>query len=306
MLPALLTTFLFSFSVLFASRSARLVGSMQANVSRLTLAMLLLGLWAHGWGGGFKGAGLPWFLLSGFIGFGLGDIALFGALPRIGPRLAILLTQCLAAPIAGVTEYFLLGTRPTVPEMACGALILSGVGLALAPDAPEPSDKHTTSGSFKIGVLFGIGSALGQALGAVCSRRGNAAALLAGTSIDGGTAAYQRITAGVLTTLVFWAGLILLRRSREQRHSAGVWKEATPFVVGNALSGPTLGVACFQWALITTPSAKVLPIVATSPLVTMAMVWMMEGKRPSTRAMFGGLVAVSGAAALAWMQAHPR
>ncbi len=306
MLPALLTTVLFSFSVLFASRSSRLVGPMQANVSRLVLAMVLLGIWAHTWGGGFAGAGLPWFLLSGFIGFGLGDIALFGALPRIGPRLAILLTQCLAAPIAGVSEYLLLGTRPTGTEMGCGAIILCGVALALAPDAPHPDDPRVDSKAFRIGVLCGIGSAMGQALGAVFSRRGNAAALLAGTPVDGGTAAFQRITAGVFTTLVFWRILSWMGRSKEQSHSGGTWREAAPLIVGNALSGPTLGVACFQWALLTTPSAKVLPIVATSPLVTMMLAWFMEGKKPSRRAILGGIIAVGGAASLAWIQAHPR
>jgi drug/metabolite transporter (DMT)-like permease len=302
MFPALLTTFLFSFSVLFASRSSQIVGSMQANVSRLILAMVLLGIWAHGWGGGMSGAGLPWFLLSGFIGFGLGDIALFGALPRIGPRLAILITQCLAAPIAGVSEYLLLGTRPTLVEMGFGAIILAGVALALAPDTQWEGDP----GTFKMGVLFGIGSAMGQALGAVFSRRGNAAAALAGTLVDGGTAAYQRITAGVLTTLLFWGVLTLLGKSREQRHPAGTWKKALPLVTGNALSGPTFGVACFQWALLTTPSAKVLPIVATSPLVTMGLAWALDGTRPSQRAIFGSILAVTGAAGLAWVQAHAR
>lgn len=275
---------------------------MQANISRLVLAMLLLGIWAHGWGGGMSGAGLPWFLLSGFIGFGLGDIALFGALPRIGPRLAILLTQCLAAPIAGVSEYLLMGTQPTLTEMGFSVIILMGVALALAPDTHWEGDPK----AFKIGILFGIGSAMGQAMGAVFSRRGNAAATLAGTLVDGGTAAYQRITAGVLTTLVFWGVLTVLGKSKEPRHPAGVWKKAVPLVVGNALSGPTFGVACFQWALLTTPSVKVLPIVATSPLVTMALAWILEGARPSRRAIAGGLLAVSGAAGLAWIQAHSR
>jgi drug/metabolite transporter (DMT)-like permease len=302
MFPALLTTFLFSFSVLFASRSSKVVGSMQANVSRLILAMILLGIWAHGWGGGLSGAGLPWFLLSGVIGFGLGDIALFCALPRIGPRLAILLTQCLAAPIAGVSEYLLLGTQPTLTEVAFCAIILAGVALALAPDTHWEGDAK----AFKLGVLFGIGSATGQALGAVFSRRGNAAAAVADSIVDGGTAAYQRIIAGVFTTLVFWAVLTLLGKSKEPRHPASVWKQATPLVIGNALSGPTFGVACFQWALLTTPSVKVLPIVATSPLVTMGLAWMMEGTKPSRRAILGGLLAVSGAAGLAWIQAHGR
>ena len=153
MVPAVLTTFLFSLSVLFASRSSRLLGPMQANVARLLLAMVLLGIWAHGWGGGLGGAGLPWFLLSGCIGFGLGDVALFGALTRIGPRLSILLTQCLAAPIAGVAEYLLLGTHPSAVEICFGVVILTGVALALAPDSHWEGDTTT----FRAGVFFGIG-----------------------------------------------------------------------------------------------------------------------------------------------------
>jgi len=306
MIAAILTTFLWSFSVLFASRSSKLVGPMNANVSRLLLAMLLLGTWAHVWGGGLSGAGLPWFLLSGFIGFGLGDIALFGALPRIGPRLAVLLTHCLAAPIAGVSEYFILGTSPTITELICGGIILTGVGLALAPDSPSHSDLPENPASFRVGILFGIGSAIGQAMGAVFSRRGNAEALLSGTSVDGATAAYQRIIAGVATTLIFWWILKRTGHADEKNHSREVWKGATPLIIGNALAGPTIGVACFQWALLTTPSAKVLPIVATSPLVTMGLAWLMEKRRPKNQAILGGLIAVSGAAGLAWAQTRVR
>jgi drug/metabolite transporter (DMT)-like permease len=296
MLPSLFATFLFSASVLFASRSAKLLGSMQANLSRLLLAMLLLGAWAHGFGGGWAGPALPWFLLSGLIGFGLGDMALFGALPRIGPRLAILLTQCLGAPIAGVAEYFLLGTRISGLEAVFGILTLAGVALALAPDTKQEVDKAT----FRVGVLFGVGSALGQGLGAVFSRVANAVAQQHGVAVDGGTAAYQRITAGVALTFLFWLVLRRTGHEKEPLRNFQTWRSASWLVVGNALSGPSLGVASFQWALRTSPSALVLPIVATSPLVTMALARWTEGTRPARRAVFGGVLAVAGAAGLAW------
>jgi drug/metabolite transporter (DMT)-like permease len=128
----------------------------------------------------------------------------------------------------------------------------------------------------------------------------NAVALQHGVAVDGGTAAYQRITAGVVLTLLFW---LVLRRTghiKETFQPLQKWKEASWLVVGNALSGPSLGVASFQWALRTSPSALVLPIVATSPLVTMALAWWTEGTRPSRRATVGGILAVAGAAGLAW------
>ena len=71
-----------------------------------------------------------------------------------------------------------------------------------------------------------------------------------------------------------------------------------PIVLGNALSGPTFGVACFQWALKEAKTGVVLPIVATSPLVTMFLAWFIDGARPARRGIVGGIIAVLGAVAL--------
>ncbi|MEK0447171.1 MAG: hypothetical protein RLZZ399_2492 [Verrucomicrobiota bacterium] len=300
MLPAIFTTFLFSFSVLFASRSVQYVGGMPANVTRLTGAMVLLGIWAHGFGGGFGGAGLSWFLWSGLIGFGMGDMALFGALPRIGPRLAILLTQCLGAPIGGLAEYLILGTTPSVAELICGVVILGGVAIALAPEEQWAGNARR----FRLGVCFGVVSALGQGMGGVFSRIGYQAVRDAGEHIDGGTAAYQRIVAGVLVTVLCWGLLRSFGGRQEEVKSAAVWKKAMPYIAGNAFSGPTLGVACFQWALLSNPTATVLPIVATSPLVTMGLAWFFQGNKPSRKAILGGVIAVLGASGLAWFRAR--
>jgi drug/metabolite transporter (DMT)-like permease len=292
-LASFLTTIFFSLSVIFAARTARMLGGPAANLGRITVATALLAIWAHGWGAGFAGPGRAWFFLSGVIGFGLGDMALFGALPRIGPRLAILLTQCLATPVAAFVEWIWLGTTLGPADFACAAVILAGVALALAPDRGLDVARR----DFWIGVLFGVGSALGQALGAVVSRKAYAVGELAHFSVDGGTAAYQRILGGLLMTLVAFIALRSLRRGAVL--PAGAWSRAWPFVLANALAGPSIGVACYQWALATTPSGTVLPIVATSPLVTLVLSFFLEGLRPSRRAVLGGVLAVAGAIGLA-------
>ncbi len=301
MLPALLTTLFFSLSVLFASRSAKVIGGPRANTARITIALCFLAAWAHGFGGGVQGPSFPWFLASGVIGFGLGDIALFGALPRIGPRLAILLTQCLAAPIAALAEWLWLGTRIQPAEMLCAAVILAGVALALAPDHGWTSNPRI----FWAGVLWGIGSAMGQALGAVFSRKAYLVASLAGFGLDGGTAAYQRIIGGVATT---WLAFVLTKSWKapmpesETEAPGSRWRRAAPLALGNALAGPVIGVGCFQWALQSTASGIVLPIVATSPLVTIVISVFFEGHRPSFRALAGGVLAVAGAVLLKIVQ----
>jgi len=299
MLASFLTTIFFSLSVIFAARSARVLGGQTANLARIGVATVLLAIWAHTFGQGLHGGGLAWFFLSGVIGFGLGDMALFGALPRIGPRLAILITQCLAAPIAAVVEWSWLGTTLRPIDVACAALVLVGVAIALAPDHGMEVSPRT----FWIGTLFGIGSALGQAGGAVLSRKANEASALTGWVIDGGTAAYQRAVAGLLMTIV---AFLLFRRTQPPSESlpADRWQRGAVFVLGNALAGPTLGVGCYQWALRTTPSGIVLPIVATSPLVTIILSFYIDGIRPGRRAVIGGLLAVIGAVALKDAQSH--
>ena len=81
------------------------------------------------------------------------------------------------------------------------------------------------------------------------------------------------------------------------------WKKGWPLVFANALSGPTLGVGCYQLALKTTAAGLVLPIVATSPLVTLLLAWWIDRERPTRRSLLGGLLAVSGAVALKLLQA---
>lgn len=290
MFASFLTTIFFSLSVIFATRSAKLLGSAHANLARILLATALLGLWAHTRGIGLTGPALHWLFFGGCVGFGLGDMALFAALPRIGPRLAILITQCLAAPLAAIVEWAWMGTTLTAAELGCALIILAGVAIALAPDRGSLVPRRV----FWLGVLAGIGSAFGQGMGAVISRKAYQVAEHANFSIDGLSAAYQRILGGLLFTLIAFP---LLRR-RGENPVAPQWRAAAPWTFANALVGPTLGVGCFQWALGTTKSGVVLPIVATSPVVTILLAWAIDRTRPTRRAVLGGIVAVVGAVLL--------
>ena len=306
MVPALLATLLFSLSVVFANRSTKILGGTTANFLRLCLATVLLAAWAHGLGRGFGGGAFGWFFLSGCIGFGLGDSALYQALPRLGPRLTALLMQCLAAPFAALAEWLWLGTTLSLPQIAAGFVILIGVAVAVAPQDHLRVPRRLLVG----GLVFGVVAAVGQGLGAVVSRKAYAAVDLAGGSIDGLTAAYQRILGGVLFALPFtlWVHLHRKRQILAAVETgspavvpgcAGGWRAGWGWVVLNSVAGPTLGVGCYQWALATQPSGVVLPIVATMPIVVIPFAYILEGDRPNVRSFVGGVLAVVGAVALA-------
>jgi drug/metabolite transporter (DMT)-like permease len=299
MLASFLTTIFFSLSAILATRSIRVVGAPVANLGRLSVAFLVLGLYAFTAGQGFTGAGRDWFLLSGVIGMGLGDIALFAALPRLGSRLAVLMTQCLAVPIAMVAEWAWMHTRLAGTEVAWATVILVGVAVALMPSKRNPPRVRLRASGF----VFGLLSAAGQGFGAVLSRRAYEATARVGESIDGITAAFQRISGGLVIVLL-WLAVAHLLRSRPadavspRRWNRGAVLIGLALVTANALAGPVIGVSCYQWALSSTPSGIVLPIVATTPLVIVPLSFWLEGDRPTRRSFLGGIIAVAGVVAL--------
>lgn len=297
MLASFLAAFFFALNATCASYSVRANGQVRANLGRLLVAVLVLGLFAHTVGGGLASASLPWFLLSGVIGMGLGDIGVYAALPLLGSRLTVLLTQCLAAPLAALGEWLWLGTKLTAAQVLWGLVILAGVAVAITPSRSSPPKVRVRP----IGFLFGFIAACGQGFGALVSRKGVTVAQAAGEATHhaafGITAAYQRILAGLVFALAAFALLRALRRLPADtppptRHHGGRWILAAGF------AGPILGVGCYQWALATTPSGVVLPIAATTPLLSLPIAFWLEGDRPSPRAIGGGVLAVAGCIAL--------
>jgi drug/metabolite transporter (DMT)-like permease len=289
MIAALATLVFFAVTPVFATRAAHLLGSLRANLWRLIIASLVLGAWAHLAGRGLGGVAFPWFIFGGVVGFGIGGVAMFQALPRIGSTLSTLIVQCLSAIAAAVVEWQWLGTVLTGPQIACVALTLTGVALGLLPRS-LPRAKPL---AWRAGVAWAVLSALGQGIGAVISRKAFATAALANDPVDPGSAAYQRVLGGLAVAAL----VLVLVRAREfavSRRLAAAW----PWVLGNSATGPILGVTCYQWALRSTPAGIVQPIVAAAPLLTIPFAMWLEGTRPRPTYYAGAVLAIAGVSGL--------
>jgi drug/metabolite transporter (DMT)-like permease len=286
---ALGAAFFYAWSVTCARRSSAHHGPDLANLGRLLIAVIVIGLFVAFSDRHPFCAGWEWLILGGVLGLGIGDIALFHALPRIGVGLTMLLTQCLAAPFALILEYQALGHSPNGAQMLAALVILIGVGVALgAPAEGDPADRRT-------GVWLGALSALGQACGAVSTPLTVEACKQAGEVIpDGFAQAFVRLLGGLPVVLLFllWAsrkeGLFAKIRRPYAFASAPWW------MLMNGIAGPALGVACYQWALTQHPAALVLSVVALTPLIGLIMQWAIEGQRPSWRLWLGGAIAIIG------------
>jgi len=307
MIGAFGTTLFFACNAIFANRSAKMLGSTVANFWRLLLAALILGGWAHLAGLGFGGVALNWFLVSGLVGFGLGGVAMFQALPRVGSNLAMLIVQCGSALVAAGGEWIWLGARLTPLQVGFMLLALAGVAIGLLPRSLPDVPQRV----LRVGIAWAVFSAGGQGLGAVLSRKAFALSRAAHESLDPATTAYQRALGGLLVAAL---AVVISRYGplavaalperpdrRSQTPATAGARRAAPawtWVLANTLAGPVLGVTCFQWALSTTKAGIVQSIVATSPLATIPLAAWLEGGWPRPIYYGGALLAVAGVAGL--------
>ena len=296
MSAAILATILFSLSAVSGKRLSHYLTAVEANMIRFIISALLLGTYSSYYGLGLGGGAFGMFFISGVIGFGVGDYGLFRAYKIIGSRLTMVMTQCLAAPFAATVEWFWLGSVLSLGQVLAGVGILVGVCLALAPNDTMQIDKA----NWKKGIFWGLLSAFGQGFGAVLSRKAGMM-LDDGVSIDGLSAAYQRVLGGLAVMLVLFIGQKMIAYKRENYNSRADLDSASVkwilmLVLANALCGPTLGVGAYQWALNVNdlPAGIVLSVVALSPLVIIPFSMKFEGERPTFRSLIGSVIAVVG------------
>jgi drug/metabolite transporter (DMT)-like permease len=310
MLAALLCTVFFSASAVSARKTTEHIGGTEANFTRLIFAPVLMLLIALSFGPALAGYWHPTLFgllfLSGAIGFGVGDIALFQAFPLIGSRLTTLIVHCVSVPVAATIEYLWLGTTMTAGQIACAVVILAGVAVALAPR----ENLHIKRPDLFKGIGWGLIAAVGQGFGAgVLSRYIYKLAKDMDTPqllpLDGFHAgiivAVQRMLGGmVFSGLCLIAFRAWLRRRPHSKNIGNLtrrdnqWRPALPWLLATGLAGPALGVTCYQWALLDNPTGVVLPIIAATPLVVIPFAILMKEEKPSWRALIGGVIAVGG------------
>lgn len=269
---------------------SRHLGAVAFSRWRLSLVIGLLGL-AIALSGRWQPVRTPELIAlasSGLIGVFAGDIALFGAVNRLGPRRAGVLYASHAL-MSALLGFVLLGERMGAQALLGAALVVGGVMWAIV-GGHHKDESHAweiNHGPLGAGVALALLAALCQALGALIAKPVMAA------GVDPLVAAALRVGAALAVHL----GLRALGWGPErvrQPLSLGVLAQ-TGF---NGLIAMALGMTLLLAALHGGDVGLVGVLSSVSPVLVLPLLWWQLGRAPAAGAWAGAVFTVAGTALL--------
>lgn len=284
---AITTALLFAFSAICNTRVSRVMNQITANLIRLTLSTVILGIiTCIYFPDSFHIYASSILFLSGLIGFGIGDIALFFALSKIGSRLTILINFCTATVIGAFADIIFLKESMKLKTWLFIFLILTGLTLAFFPDKKQ---NHSHK-KLKLGIIAAFIAGIGQGFGATTSRIAEQIALNDDIIITGISQAFQRVFAGMVFLALIYSvkKIFFYKKTKTQSSRVIHW------LIFAALFGPVCGVACFQESLRTMTSGESMAIVSTSPFILIPLAYIFEKDVPSKQSVAATFLAIIG------------
>jgi drug/metabolite transporter (DMT)-like permease len=293
-LAALATSVCWSFTSVLFTLSGRLVGSAVVNRTRLLLALIMVSLthWAAQ-GELFPISAEPWrwgwMGLSGFIGFVLGDAMLFQAFVMIGPRLSMLL-MALAPVMGAVLAWMLLGETLNEVELLGILVTISGVAWVVSDRGNHDQGMAETAPRYYlIGILLGLGGALGQAAGLVASKQGLK---------DDYSALSGNLMRLTVSTIMIWVLAMASGQGRANFEALRAKPRALKIMIGGAVMGPFVGVWLSLMAVQNAPVGVASALMSLPPIFLLPIGWKFFKERITWRAVIGTILAIAGTAIL--------
>jgi len=177
---ALFAALLWVFGAMLFEVLGKKNGATSVNFIRLLLGFIFLSIFTFF----TRGFLLPldadlhswmWLLLSGIVGFAIGDLFLFKALVMVGARVSMLI-MTLAPPTAAVLGRIILGETLNAYQLTGMIVTLFGIAIVILQKQEKNTENIEKNGQkFKyplIGILMAVIGALGQGSGLVLSKLG--------------------------------------------------------------------------------------------------------------------------------------
>ena len=284
------TSFCFSITALVFTATGRMIGSQATNRMRLLFALsylIVLNLILFREPLPFS-AGTPrwvWLSLSGVIGLSLGDAWWFKSLVLVGPRLGSLLLSL--APIFGaVIAWVFFNETLSLLQILVILLALAGIAWVVVSHREESDSpkEHTRQG-----IVFGILSALGQAVGFVLSKQ----------SMEGNFPPFQANAIRMLAAAIFvWVWALVDGQARATIVNVRAQPKSLWLLALGSLIGPVLGVSASLLAVQHTKIGVASTLMALPPVIVLPVSYFIFKEKVGWQGIAGTLLAIAGVAVL--------
>jgi drug/metabolite transporter (DMT)-like permease len=224
----------------------------------------------------------PGFATSSLVGVLLGNLAMIGCLRRGGPRRTQLLTA-MAAPIATVLGFFVLGETLSLSKLVGAAVMLAGIGLAILYGQGRESEAEPRYGSLAGVLILGLTAATCQAVGLIALKP----ALLAGTDPLAASALRTFGGAAAITLLALWPARMF------EAASARTGRLVASAILPGLL-GYVVAVSLMLYALRSHEAGIVALCGSLSPVLMLPMIWFTTRRSPPWQAWAGACLVVLG------------
>ena len=278
-------------TALFADKASHRLGSMTANVLRLAMAFVFLGLllWVsigHPYPVYASGKAWLWLGLSALVGYVFGDWCLFNCYLSIGARFGQLF-MTLAPPMAAIAGWAILGETLSWKSALAMAVTLAGIAISIL--SRDGGHKVHLTLPWK-GVLLGLGAGIGQGVGLVLSKVGMQ---------HYATAIPSEAPEAMAAMLPFALGFLLLM---SLQRDLGSLKRAVHDKVGMRYAlimtvfGPVLGVSLSLMAVQYTNAGIASTLMALTPVFILFPYAFLYKQRIRLREVIGVAVSMAGVA----------
>ena len=288
-------------TALFADKASHRLGSMSANVLRLSLAIVFLGLllWVtvgHPYPVYASGQAWWWLALSALVGYVFGDWCLFNCYLSIGARFGQLF-MTLAPPMAAIAGWAILGETLTWKSGLAMGVTLMGIAISILSKGEGPRVKLTLP--FK-GVLLGLGAGLGQGVGLVLSKVGmqyyaDAIPADAPSLMEGMLPFASTMIRAVIGAAGF-LGLMALQKDLPRLRSAVRDRIGMRYALIMTLFGPVFGVSLSLMAVQYTHAGIASTLMALTPVFILFPYAFIYKQRIKLREILGVAVSMTGVA----------
>lgn len=284
-LAALGAALAWTFAGLINERFTKGASPSGINFFRLTLGFILLTLLSLFMTGGLLN--IPggsddahWLLLSGIVGFAIGDSFLMKAFQELGARITLLIFS-LAPVLAAIGSLLFFAESLTYLNVLGMALTLSGLVIVIT--SKDDSGKQRYSA---VGVRAALIAATGQASGVLLSKLG--------------LETYSAITATQMRLIGAFFGMLLfftLARKWPQVLSLRQHKRAWIAVGLNAFIGTLVGVSLSMVAIKMTKAAIATTLMSIMPILIIPFSYLLK-EQIRRNEIAGAILSVAGIAIL--------